>query len=80
MKRVFNVFFADTVSTEITNMKQGTRITCAVCCVYEVRKTLCDPAPLVMSLRKPESMIEHAASRRRPVSAKLCMCSGAIKV
>jgi hypothetical protein len=74
MKLVFNVFFADTVTTEITNMKQGTHIACAVCCVYEVRKKLCNSAPVVMSLTKPESVIEHAASRRRPVSAKLYMC------
>ena len=74
MKLEFNIFFADTVTTEITKMKQGTHITCAVCCIYEVRKKMCNPAPLVMSLRRPESMIEHAASTRRPASAKICMC------
>ena len=38
MKLEFKVFFADTVTTEITNMKQGTHITRAVCCIYKVRK------------------------------------------
>jgi hypothetical protein len=49
-------------------MKQGTRITCAVCWFYEVRKKLCNPAPLVMSLRKSESMI-----RTRSVKTQACI-------
>ena len=74
MKLECNVFFADTVTMEITNMKQGTHITCAVCCIYKVKEKKFNPAPLVMSLRKPESTIEHVASTRGRASAKICMC------
>ena len=67
MKLVFNVLFADTVTTEITNMKQGTRITCAVWCLNKVRKKLCKPAPFYVS----EKTREH--DRARSVNTQACI-------